>query len=1160
MSNSFKFFISIVFIFLFFPKIISGQFNIQVTVDNGNSTTTCTDPFGAPDPMWSVRVNWLDWVDYPSDANCYEDTPNLQYNQTFNCFSSIPPMLSVCFRAFENDPNPFNNCDISMTCMEEICVDFPIPLQGSSNHTLSLPANLASGGSVDFTINTSGIPGAINDFICNAIDFGVIPFGTTAGDAQNSIFNNNCATNWNEPNPNTSGANWNNDAAVWFKFTTDSSPGSIYQILATSDPSGVGDPLNMQLALYQTDDNTCMGNLSLVTQSFIPFDDDEEMVFNCLNPNETYFVMMDGRIDIPDMLYGYYGFSISDIGSIEGDDLICDFNNLGTVPDAGVLNSPLSSNVCATNIDDPSGLPFSTQQSVWFSFSPPSTGHVTIEALSDANSFDPVNLEFTVFSSSDNSCTGNLQAIASAFGSPDLNESVELSCLDPSQTYFILVDGANGNTSGLFNLNVIDAGEDTPVFNESITLCAGEIYTIGDSTYTASGIFTTTFLLPNGCDSMVVTDLTVLNNLEITLDILMEATDEGVADGNAVAGAIGGTETYSFEWSDGQMTGAVNNLIGGDNYCVTVTDSNNCQDDTCFVMPFILDFIPLIQNDSLNCNGDSDGILELSAHSGVPPYNFNWSNPSGTLTGNGTINIDNETVFVPNLPEGTYNITMTDGFFDTTFVGFVWEPTPISLDSEMIEDASCFGECDGNILIEISGGTPPYQYNWSNLYNGNDPSLLCDDNYIVTVTDANGCTEIYDFNVAEPTEFLATALESQSVSCFQGDDGIISVSTNGNPTQYFWDTGDMSETVNNLSANFYAVTVTNFDGCTATSSIQLTEPSEPVGVTIIENKNISCKGENDGILEAIPNGPGNNFTFSWEHNDFDGIAENLNAGNYSVTVTNENGCSANTSFALSEPDEMVVDLITIDVTCIGNLIDGFIGIENVVGGFPPYSYSLDGDNFQQTPWFDSLIADSYTLFVQDLGGCTKQVNTLIADVPDLSINLPDDIILPLGDSITIEPSTLALPNLEYAWSPSELLECRLCPVVTLKPTETTTYSVFVIDVITGCSSQDAITIEVDKTRRLFIPNVFSPNGDGFNDEFMFYGGDDVTLIKNFQVFGRQGEQIFRANNFFPEDVNNSWNGTYNGKKMNPGVFVWFAEVEFIDGEVEILKGDILLLR
>ena len=129
----------------------------------------------------------------------------------------------------------------------------------------------------------------------------------------------------------------------------------------------------------------------------------------------------------------------------------------------------------------------------------------------------------------------------------------------------------------------------------------------------------------------------------------------------------------------------------------------------------------------------------------------------------------------------------------------------------------------------------------------------------------------------------------------------------------------------------------------------------------------------------------------------------------------------------------------------------------------------------------------------------------------------------------------------------------------MSPIEDIVYSLTVVDT-NGCEGFDDVLIEVDKNRNVYIPNTFTPNGDGTNDVFRVYAGVGVNRITKFQVFDRWGESVFEATDLIPNDLGpDGWDGTFKGEFMNPGVFIYLIEVEFVDGVVLLYRGDITLL-
>lgn len=1155
-----------VFCLSFFSTSIIAQANLSVTVTGGSSTTSCTDFLGLPpDPLIQVRINDTFWETY-GYTNCSPDFPNVQFDTTFNCPSQAFSQIQVCLRVIENDPiNPFNCEIIPDDCVEEICDNFMLPIPGASlDYTLAIPAGGTGGGEVNFTINTTDdFTGGVNDFICTAIDFGMLPSGGMVGDASADAFNNYCGSNTGDPTSlSFEGVNVFNNRGVWYQFTTSDKPGSEILIRATSS---LTDIIGLQLAMFGSDGD-CQGNLTLMGLAGDNADLDEFISLECpdLMPNTTYYVLVDSFSDIDEEKEGRFSLEIIDGGSLEAGDLRCEAVDLGQIPDNSMLEPITSySNICATATGDPNASSFLVEQGVFFTFQAPASGNISIQAISDAAGIDPIALEMTLFASHNNACNGLFSEVFSTTTTQTDGLTLTAPCLEANQSYWLMVDGETSNVDGIFDLRIEDMGELLIETAIDTTICAGQSVVVGNDTYSSSGEYTNVFTLPSGCDSTVYTTLQVLAPLTTTTMNEFPAFGEGEPNGEASVSAEGGDGNYTYLWSDGQTTAHATDLIGGEEYCVTVTDATGCMAIDCIIIEFITDIIPTVQNDVVDCNGDTDGQLVISAMRGEPPYTYEWANVDNpALNGAGVIASPGELAIIDNLPAGEYSIFFTDEDplnQDTTVVGIVSEPLPILITPVAMVNASCFSECDGNLEVQISGGNGDYQLDWSNGQTANFIDNLCAGTYSLTVTDSNGCTETTDMVIDEPQEFIATATEVQAVSCFAGTDGQALVTTNGNPMEYIWSTGDTTSSVEGLAAGMYFVTVTNEDRCTDETQITITEPEAPVQVAIALQNAITCNGGSDGELTTTVSGSGDVFSFVWNDGRTTPDLIGVGAGQYEVTVSNENGCEATATFTLTEPDLIAMSLSARDITCEDNFNDGAITIDVVSGGIPPYEFSVDGSFYSSSMEIANLEEGSYDVRVRDGIGCEMIFSATVLGPPEITVDLGDDFILQLGKPFNLEAITNAGDPV-FTWKTPDSLNCIdfNCESISVSPLETTTYTVTVFDEATLCSATDEITINVRKDRKVYIPNAFSPREAGPNEKFLVFGGPDVERVETFKIFDRNGALMFERNNIDPNNPGEGWDGTFRGQALRPGVFVWFAEVTFIDGYREIYKGDVTL--
>ncbi|MCB0562192.1 MAG: gliding motility-associated C-terminal domain-containing protein, partial [Phaeodactylibacter sp.] len=289
-------------------------------------------------------------------------------------------------------------------------------------------------------------------------------------------------------------------------------------------------------------------------------------------------------------------------------------------------------------------------------------------------------------------------------------------------------------------------------------------------------------------------------------------------------------------------------------------------------------------------------------------------------------------------------------------------------------------------------------------------------------------------------------------------------------------------------------------------------------------------------------------------------------GTYQLTVLNtENGCS-DTDLALvdSEIAFLVPHASVSPINCFQSN-DGLISIDSVNGGTLPYRYSLNGGLFTGSPTFVPLGPGTYDIVVEDATGCRAELQFQLEEPDELQVVLlaniqAEDNSIQIGDSIQLQ-ALVNIPAEEVGkvyWQPDSL-GCDTCLTATFAPQLSTIFSVRVTD-INGCSAEDLARVIVRKDYHVFIPNVFSPNGDGANDVFMIFAGKEVKEVQSFMVFNRWGESVFEDYNFLPNNPAHGWGGAFRGQPMNDAVFAYFAEIEMVDGQVVVFKGDVLLMR
>jgi len=212
-----------------------------------------------------------------------------------------------------------------------------------------------------------------------------------------------------------------------------------------------------------------------------------------------------------------------------------------------------------------------------------------------------------------------------------------------------------------------------------------------------------------------------------------------------------------------------------------------------------------------------------------------------------------------------------------------------------------------------------------------------------------------------------------------------------------------------------------------------------------------------------------------------------------------------------------------------------------------------------TPFYRELGPGLYEFTVRDVNDCEVSVSEQLTppDIPVLFLG--EDLDVNLGCPIQIQTTTNNTNLIDIQWSNGSSLDCDTCLRPFASPVDRTEYVLSVTSIDT-CSTTDTIIVHVNKIRDIFIPNAFSPNGDGVNDIFFINAYKSVDRIKSWKILGRWGEVVYTEEDFAPNSPLNGWDGRLKGKLMDPGVYLWVAEVIYLDGHEELVSGDVTLFR
>jgi len=471
----------------------------------------------------------------------------------------------------------------------------------------------------------------------------------------------------------------------------------------------------------------------------------------------------------------------------------------------------------------------------------------------------------------------------------------------------------------------------------------------------AAGFYTVSVFDSNNCWEELIITITEPNPLNNSIISQDEMTNNG-NDGFANITTTGGTAPYTYQWSNGASTSNVSDLAPGA-YTITVSDANGCMSiETLAINSFNCIIDAAVVPQDVTCFGDNNGSAELALINAELPVTIIWRDiNSGNELSNTSQNISN-------LSGGAYSVEVIDANNCSTILAFgINEPAPIDLGIN-VTPISMIGQDNGKLTSTISGGTAPFQYNWSNGGTTFEITNLSAGTYGLTVTDSNGCTMIAQAMISQLDCTLAASIEGTNLLCADVNDGVTTVTvTAGNgPYLYNWSNGFTGPVISNLPPGNYFVTITDDIGCQQILNTIITAPASLSLEIDVENPttNISM----DGMATVNVDGGTSPYTYLWSNGATTPIITGVVAGEYSVVVTDNNGCTISEGILLEQPNPLSIGILQNNVTCNGGN-DGNATV-SVNGGNPPYNYLWS--NGQTTSSVSGLMAGSYTVTITDV--------------------------------------------------------------------------------------------------------------------------------------------------------------------------------------------------
>jgi gliding motility-associated-like protein len=642
----------------------------------------------------------------------------------------------------------------------------------------------------------------------------------------------------------------------------------------------------------------------------------------------------------------------------------------------------------------------------------------------------------------------------------------------------------------------------------------------------------------------------------------------------------------NFSWSGPGITGGQNttqlyvNKPG--NYTLLSTDpTNGCtatgqvtiQIDT--TKPIVTIATPPI----LTCT-TTEVALNGSANLPANQTSASWTTTNGNLTGGQ--NLPSATANKP----GTYLLTITNTQNGCASSKNISVNQDIVGPTALVTTPPIITCTNPTVTISGQGSTTGNQiaYLWTTTQGGNivgpvntiDITAINSGLYTLLVTNLNnGCTQTQSVNVIknqEPPAFIianpgiltctnTSVVLNSTVSQPSNGFSALWTSPAGNP---IFNTNSLNPTVENPGT--YQLQITNQqNGCTATSATTVTQNILKPGAEAGPPYALNCQDLFVWLNGSTPST--NNVAFNWTTPN-GSITQGQGSpspqvnkpGQYLIVVTDlTNGCSATDSTIVTEIPDPSFTASADQPTCLTPR--GTLRINQISNGQPPFTYSADGgQTYQNSLSFPTRPPGTYQLVVLDANGCSSEKTLELLPPVFPTVQLDNILTLVLGDSIQLEPQT----NINWSdisswtWTTDSTLSCLTCPEPYALPVKNQRYTLTITNTL-GCTATANTEIRIIKRRFIYAPNIFTPDGDGLDDYFTLYG-KGVKKIQSLAIFDRWGSQLFLSEGIDLNQDNLGWDGNYKGAPLNPAVFVWQAIVEFIDGEVEVLSGDITLKR
>ena len=727
------------------------------------------------------------------------------------------------------------------------------------------------------------------------------------------------------------------------------------------------------------------------------------------------------------------------------------------------------------------------------------------------------------------------------------NSTSNVSCNGGSDGFIdITISGGTTNNSSSYTIQWTKEGD--PNFSANTE----------DISDLSSGTYTITITDSNDCsvsDTFTISEPDELTSSGSITNIDCNGNENGAID----LSVDGGTANYIYAWTktgDDSYSANTQDLIdlSGGTYNVTITDANDCTTTNSFT---IIEPVELIIADAglsteIACFGDNGLIRVNITQATVASYTYALYQGDSVVQTT-TISDLNYTF---SAPAGTYEVRVTDanGCASSFTTELTQAEEELLIDIEKT-DLNCYNSNNGTITVTTSGGVAPYTFSWSDSGTGNFRDGLTIGTYTLTITDSIGCVKVRSVEIENGDLFNIDPVVTP-ISCFGADDGSIELNLEGgvSPISFIWsDDSNAGQSRNNLPPGDYSVLIQDASGCEIQRDFTIIEPEE-ISIAAVVTNATDCDNPASGSIDLQISGGNSPYIFQWSNGAVTEDISALIAQTYSVTVTDSKGCISEKEFTITRPDDLEIDLATnIYAVCESREVFQNNTL-SISGGVAPYIIQWSGGEVtgNNNEIMDTKIDGSYQVTVTDALGCSESISF---DVSTPEIGIPDftydSFYLSNYDALsTKDPIDFTNLSTEDFFSVYwDFGDGNFSEEFDAQHTydKKGTYQVtLTVEFILGCSYSITKTIYIGDSFEIVIPNAFTPNNDGYNDNFraVYYGFKYLKM----QIFDTWGTLIYSEESRTDELI--GWSGRIGSKDGENGNYFYqvsgnsFTDVKF----------------